>query len=76
MKKRSIRTHIDDVFAALETNGLNQVHSAMAQNIIEFRVRGEMPYHNYHKDDLLERIRQVTPGMVEQVNRVFKNLGK
>ena len=73
--KRYTQTHLQQVFAELESNGLNPVHSAMAHNIIEFRIRGPLPYLPSHKAEILSRIRQVTPGMVSEVEKVFKNVG-
>lgn len=70
------RTHIDQVFADLQTAGLNQVHAAMAQNIIDYRIRGPLPYEDHYKVDLLNRITISSPEMAARVERVFKNVGK
>ena len=75
MKPRYAQDHIDQTFAKLENEGLSPTHSAMAQNIIRFRVRGNLPYLPSHKTEILQRIRLATPGMVEKVERVFKNAG-
>jgi len=76
MNHHDTRNYMDQVFAELQTQGLSPTHAAMGQNIVEYRIRGSLPYHNYHKTELLERIRQVTPDMVGKVEQVFKNLGK
>ncbi len=70
------RTHLDDVFEDLQKQGLNQVHATMAQNIIDFRIRGNLPYTEKHKTDILARIEAATPDMVAPVAKIFKNVGK
>lgn len=76
MRHTSKKTYLDDVFGELETAGLNPTLSAMAQNIIDFRIRGPLPYEDFHKWEILQRIKNVNPGMVEAVARVFQNAGK
>jgi hypothetical protein len=70
------RTHTDQVFAELQTAGLNPVHAAMAQNIIDYRIRGPLPYEDHYKTELLNRITISSPDMAARVEMVFRNVGK
>lgn len=76
MKKRYAQTHLQQVFADLERQGLNEVHAAMAHNIIEYRIRGPLEYETTHKTDVLQRISMHTPHLVGAVELIFKNVGK
>ena len=69
------QSHIDKQFAELQTDGLNQVHAAMAKNIILNRIRGDMPYTARHLEEILAKIQKTSPDMVDQVKRIFKNAG-
>lgn len=51
--KQYAQTHLQQVFNDLERAGLNPVHSAMAHNIIQYRVRGDMEYLPSHKIEIL-----------------------
>lgn len=75
MKKRYDQTHLQRTFAELERQGLSAVHSAMAHNIFEYRIRGRLPYLPSHKEGILRRIGLATPGMVGAVERIFKSVG-
>ena len=74
-RKMKHQSHIKVLFHELEQEGLSPTHSAIAHNIIEYRVRGNLPYHPHHKAEILERIRLATPELVENVERIFKNAG-
>ena len=69
------RTHIDQVFAELQTAGLNPVHAAMAQNIIEYRIRGPLTYSARHIEYIITKIQMTSPDLVDRVKRIFKNAG-
>jgi len=68
---RYSQTHLQEVFADLERQGLSPTHSAMAHNIIQFRIRGNLPYLPKHKAEILKRIKSVTPGLVAKVEKVL-----
>lgn len=70
------QTHLQQVFSDLEREGLSPTHSAIAHNIIEFRIRGKLPYLPSHKADIMGRIGAVTPALVSKVEQIFKNVGK
>ena len=69
------RSHLSQLFAELQTAGLNPVHAAMAQNIIENRIRGELPYTARHFEDIITKIQRTSPELVDRVKKVFKNAG-
>ena len=69
------RSHLSQLFAELQTAGLNQVHAAMAQNIIENRIRGDLPYTARHLEDIITKIQRTSPELVDRVKKVFKNAG-
>lgn len=69
------RTHLDQIFAELQTDGLSPVHAAMSQNIIENRIRGNLPYTARHLEAILSKIERSTPDLVDRVKRIFKNAG-
>lgn len=68
-------THLDQQFAELQTAGLNQVHAAMAKNIIINRIRGDLPYTARHFEDIIKKIQRTSPELVDRVKRIFKNAG-
>lgn len=67
--------HLDQQFAELQTAGLNQVHAAMAKNIIQYRIRGELPYTATHLEDIITKIQMTSPEVIDRVKRIFKNAG-
>ena len=69
------RSHLSQQFAELQTAGLNPVHAAMAQNIIENRIRGDLPYTARHLEDIITKIQRTSPELVDRVKKVFKNAG-
>lgn len=69
------RTHLDQQFAELQTAGLNQVHAAMAKNIIINRIRGDMPFTALHFEDIISKIQITSPQLVDRVKLIFKNAG-
>jgi len=75
MKHTTEQDHLDRTMHNLEEKGLNPTHSAMVQNIIRFRVLGAMEYLPSHKAEILQRIRLATPGMVADIETLFKNCG-
>ena len=67
--------NLDQQFAYLQTEGLNQVHAAMAKNMILYRIRGELPYTATNLEDILTKIQRTSPGLVYRVKKIFKNAG-
>lgn len=67
--------HLDQQFVYLQTAGLNQVHAAMAKNMILYRIRGELPYTATYLEDILTKIQMTSPELIDEVKLIFKNAG-
>jgi hypothetical protein len=75
MKTKSDQDHLSRLLTKLENRGLNQVHAAMAENLIRFSIRGPLEYTKEKKTALLTRIARYSPALVADVKALVENAG-
>lgn len=73
--KRQTRSHTADLLRELQADGLAETHAVMAQNLIENRIKGDMPYTAKDLEKIITRIKSSSPALVDRVKMIFKRAG-